>query len=892
MAVASARGTELERELAFGGVRQLLEPQLAAVGEDGSSQLFAGSARLAGPVFDPEEMETEGGGADPGFSILHGLYWLCANLAQAQPLFLSVDDAHWLDLASLRFLAYLGQRLEGLPLALVVAARPPPEGLEADVFVRRLRLSPAAVSLAPDPLGADAVHLLLREATGHDPDPEFAEECRRATGGVPLLLRELIRSLRDRGIDPSRASAPVVEEIGPPTIARYVTDRVRSLAPGAEAVARAAAVLGADAAIHRAARIARLGDDDAGEAVDALVLAGVLEEGLPLEFIHPVVRAAVYDDVRIAERSRLHREAASLLRDEGLGEDRIASHLLAAAPGGDPDTVELLLRTARNAVARGAPRSAVACLERALAEPPLDSATRCRVVHELGSAQVHAGEPGEARRHLEEAYLLAEPGRHRAAVAQDLSGCLRLLWDHREAAAVIVTALGEVESAEPDLALSLRAELILLAALEPTAHAPEHDRAEVAVSGPSGVGLGAAKFEAALTAEAGVLMTEPASRAADHAKAARDAGIVADLAHGGSLWINAVAPLILADGYDLAEQIIAEAFDAGRERTSVLFSGRAYVVRALLRLRQGVLPDAQADAETALEATGDAGFYFALLAISILVETGCERGELDGADEMLERAGLQDEIPDTFVHNWILSSRGRLRLEQGSTEEAVRDLEELGVRNDRRGQSNPALHHQRSRLATALLRAGDSKRAGDLAEEEVRIAESWGAPRAVGVALRSLGLCRGGEDGIARLRASVDVLARSGARLEHARSLVELGAAIRRSGTRSGAREPLHSGMELAHVSGAIPLVELAREELRATGARPRRIMRTGVDALTPSELRVARLAAEGLTNREIAQELFVTQRTVEGHLTHAFQKLDISSRDALAAQLAAEPSP
>ncbi len=154
-----------------------------------------------------------------------------------------------------------------------------------------------------------------------------------------------------------------------------------------------------------------------------------------------------------------------------------------------------------------------------------------------------------------------------------------------------------------------------------------------------------------------------------------------------------------------------------------------------------------------------------------------------------------------------------------------------------------------------------------------------------------LGLCRAGGRGIELIRESVETLDGSGARLEHARSLVELGAAIRRSGRRSQAREPLHVGMELAHRCGAAPVVERAREELLATGARPRRIMRSGIDALTPSELRVARMAAEGVANREIAEALFVTARTVEGHLTNAFQKLDINSRHELGHRLGDAPS-
>jgi DNA-binding CsgD family transcriptional regulator len=248
------------------------------------------------------------------------------------------------------------------------------------------------------------------------------------------------------------------------------------------------------------------------------------------------------------------------------------------------------------------------------------------------------------------------------------------------------------------------------------------------------------------------------------------------------------------------------------------------------------------------------------------------------------------EIPDTFVHNWVLDSRGRVHLAQGRIEDAIADLEELGRRDERRDHPNPAAHPHRSRLALALLRQGDADRALALADEETALARRWGAPRALGIALRTRGLCERGEAGLARLRESVDVLDGSGAQLEYARSLIELGAALRRAGNRAAAQDPLRGGMELAHRCGAAPLVERAREELLATGARPRRVMRSGLDALTPSEMRIARMAADGLTNREIAQALFVTQRTVESHLTHVFQKLDIATRIEIAPHFA-EPA-
>ncbi len=162
----------------------------------------------------------------------------------------------------------------------------------------------------------------------------------------------------------------------------------------------------------------------------------------------------------------------------------------------------------------------------------------------------------------------------------------------------------------------------------------------------------------------------------------------------------------------------------------------------------------------------------------------------------------------------------------------------------------------------------------------------FGAPRGLGVARRVRGLAVGGKKGIEVLSEAVAVLGNWVGRLEHARALTDLGAALRRANRRSDAQEPLREGLSLARRCGAFALAQRAHDELEATGARPRKILRTGVDALTPSERRIARMAADGMANKEIAQALFVTVRTVETHLSHTYVKLEIDSRGQLAGAL------
>lgn len=159
---------------------------------------------------------------------------------------------------------------------------------------------------------------------------------------------------------------------------------------------------------------------------------------------------------------------------------------------------------------------------------------------------------------------------------------------------------------------------------------------------------------------------------------------------------------------------------------------------------------------------------------------------------------------------------------------------------------------------------------------------SFGAARPLGVALRTAGLIRGGEKGITLLSEAVSVLAESEAVLEYARALTDYGGSLRRAGQRTAALSPLRLGLDLAHRCGAEALARRARSELLTAGARPRRRVISGVDALTASERRIAEMAAGGSANREIAQALFVTERTVEGHLGNAYRKLDITSRAQL----------
>jgi DNA-binding CsgD family transcriptional regulator len=269
-------------------------------------------------------------------------------------------------------------------------------------------------------------------------------------------------------------------------------------------------------------------------------------------------------------------------------------------------------------------------------------------------------------------------------------------------------------------------------------------------------------------------------------------------------------------------------------------------------------------------------------------ELAMERGDLDAAEAFVAASELPDKVAPNGHLTFFQLARGRLRLEQHRHDEAVRELRSLGRNMEALRIDNSAFYDWRPYLALALHAAGKRDEALPVALEALDRARAWGAPQSIGAALRTFGLVEGGPSGEKLLREAVSVLEDSQWRLEYAKALVELGAALRRGNQRSDAREYLRQGLELAYKLGAAGLGERAQTELAATGARPRRLMLSGIESLTPSERRVAEMAAENMTNKDIAQALFVTPKTVEVHLSSVYRKLEISSRAQLPDALAA----
>jgi DNA-binding SARP family transcriptional activator len=414
MRVLRARGSELEQEFGFGAVRQLFEPLLADPAD--RAQLLSGAAAGAAAVFDV----TASGSEEPSFATLHGLYWLTVNAAAAGPLLLSVDDLHWCDAGSLRYLAYVQRRLEGLPLAIVGAARTG-ERFPTTPLLEELGRDLAGEAVHPGPLSREAVTAVVRSRMGEDADPAFCSACFDSTSGNPLLVRQLLRALEADGIPPDAQHADTARAVGSRAVSSLVLVRLRRLPPSAIAVARALAVLGDGAGLHAVAALAELHDVEVAAATELLAAAEVLRPHAPLGFVHALVRDAVYRDLAAGEQQLLHDRAARLLGGAGAPAEQVAAQLLLAPPRSDPWAVGALRQAAAEAMRRGAPDSARAYLERALAEPAGD--LRGQVLFELGLAETSSDGPA-ALVHLEQAYEELEDGETRGRAAVDLTRTL------------------------------------------------------------------------------------------------------------------------------------------------------------------------------------------------------------------------------------------------------------------------------------------------------------------------------------------------------------------------------------------------------------------------------------------------------------------------------------
>jgi DNA-binding CsgD family transcriptional regulator len=867
--VLSAHAGEFEEGLPFEITRQLFVRVLVREPERRERALVHAAvpaARVLGLA-----------GSDSGVTApseaQHALYWLAANLAADTPLVLLIDDLQWADPSSQEWLLYLARRLYDLPLAVLATWRTDDPETPSTVL-DRLRDEPSTRRLAPQPLSAPGVATVVQATLGAAVDPAACEAVHRLTAGNPFLVAELLRELP--GSEPPSVSE--IERARPDSVARGVNRRMSRLSEAARALGDAVAILGDGCELRHGAALAGLDEREAIPAADDLAGASILAPERPLRFEHPLVRAALHDAQPLQARDRAHLDAARLLAAEGEPAERIASHLLSAPELADPWTAEQLEIAGQRALRRGAPAEAVQLLARALAEPPL-ALRRAELLLALGRAE-HYTRRGHARAHLEEAVAMATDSIVRSEAAWTLAASFGADGDLAGYERVLLDAAARAKDDDREQHLRL---LALLAAGRSLGHIGSNEARE-AISREAERVAGTTHGERLLL---GVIAFEHLTKDTTPHKAialAEEALGDGQLFHGGEIDAapigQALMVLLVCDRLATAR----EAINSGLERATQIGSLMAKYIFCSLRCSAGWLAGDLEDSETygrlALALARDMPGLVSMVT-SYLARTLVDRGLTDEADELLQQG------PGQHATNLYWSVLAHLRDAQGRHAEAAEAALKLEhVVTAQHGMS--CAIPWRLQAAISLAAVGEQPRAAVLLTEQRPITEHWGLSRPIAALQRAEGLVHNNTN---HLTHAVATLETTHAPLEHARTLIDLGAMRRRDNQRSQARTALRTGLDLAHRCGADLLVTRATEELAACGARPRQILLTGIDSLTASERRVARLAAQGKSNPEIAQHLYVSRKTIESHLGAIYRKLDISSREEIAHSMEASSS-
>jgi DNA-binding CsgD family transcriptional regulator len=874
--VLRVRGHQLERTYGWGMVRALFEGTVV-IGGRGASGLLDGPVAPARRVLLEEGSDRGSASVDDAFGILHALYWLVVRLTERQPLLLIVDDAHWADLPSLRFLNHLLPRISDLPVGVLVAARPADP--DADGLLNLLAADPAARLLRLRPLSLAAIEELVHSRWPDAP----ADLCRRfgeLTAGNPLQLRELLRATDQWGAPPELHVLGDVAAVAARSLERSTLTRLAAMTPMARALAEAVAVFEDQVPLHRAAALAGVDPAVAAWAFDELVRADVLRPGDPLGFRHPLLRAAVYGALPERRRAQTHREAARVLIACGADPEQVCGHLLEAPVMGDAAVVQVLRSAADQALTRAAPASAVRYLERALREPP-PLRERSRVLADLGHAEAVAGASGAAE-HVEAAIRIVEDGAQRAELLLQFGRALHHGGRLREACDAFQRGLGELSpsSGERD---ELRVELeggFLNAALFIPGRAPDAHRRARDILSRGQVATGPS--ELALLSKA-VMLRVWAGEDRDQVLAAArrlvdEGGVSTDDAADTQAPWQTIASLGWADDYDTSWRALRIAFADARRSGSVLAFALAGVLSARQSLWTGPVEEAVHDAYRALDVLPSSSIYRSS-AVYCLVSGLLEQGRGEEAAVALRGLGSTASGDPPFFAAWRRMADGRVAAHQGEDARAVEAFLEVGRLHADLLIVNPTVLPWRSEAALAARRLGRLEQASTMLDEERALAERFGAPRAIGVARRAAGVLARCDDAVDLLRSAVAVLDGCGARVEHARALGDLGAAVRRSGHPAQARPILRDALALAQDIRAHRIADAARAELCMAGGRVPARTRAPVDRLTPGERRVAELAAAGHSNRQIANALFISVKGVEWHLGNAYRRLGVRGR-------------
>jgi DNA-binding CsgD family transcriptional regulator/tetratricopeptide (TPR) repeat protein len=544
-------------------------------------------------------------------------------------------------------------------------------------------------------------------------------------------------------------------------------------------------------------------------------------------------------------------------------------------PGTDATAAVTLSDAAAQAAARGAPAPAAALLRRALEEPLVDE-VRATALMRLGEAERNLGRPEAVERFMQAARIAGTAReRYAAAVAAGHAAAL----DPARGEAVL-GLLDSVEMPDGERSLAVSATNARPAAAWGDASRFHAIASEAEALAPI---TGATTEERRLLAHLARARLDGGGTAVEVAALAERAIDPEDRDDAGS-FVTLIVALTAADHYDAAERLALGAAERARERAALNDYHMALTWQARIALLRGDLAEAEGIARAALEAGAVLRDWWRLTPAAVLVEALIDQGRADEAGSAWAATELGEAVPPQRSLTPLIHARGRLRLARGDPAAALEDLRHVSHRLGAGAAATVRGLTTRLRTAEALHALGRDDAAQHESIAAVDIARRFGATTTLGATLRVHGKLTDDHD---TLREAAECLHDAPARLELAQTLIELGATMRRRGARRDSREPLRTGHDLALACAARRLAEHARSELAASGVHVERGDFARRDQLTPSERRIAEMAAAGASNKQIAQSLFLTVKTVEMHLSNCYRKLDIRSRRDLPPALA-----
>jgi DNA-binding CsgD family transcriptional regulator len=803
---------------------------------------------------------------------------LVERLSSSTPRALLFDDAHLADEFARNVLIELAGRLEARPSVLAIALRAYQLDDAGRRWLDRLSELGSVLRVPLTPLDRrDSDHIVRSFLPRASRD--FCESCAELTGGNPSLLTQLLTWIGAHRLEPVAGAAErALDPVPPRAMRESVRVQVEELGPDAAALASAIAFAAQPLELKQAAAMAGLPHERGVAAVEALLESRLVKPGYPLAFAAPVVAQCLRASASSAIAADLRRSAAELATESDLPPRVTAQQLLLAPPTGDPRVVELLIELADRELEEGNPAEALTLLERALAERIDDPETTSQLLVRVGHVNLLQGRPAST-----------------AALATGVAGLER---EQDRADGLLTLGVAQLEAGSPrEAARAFDRATDLLPADDPLRASAEIQSLLADLLVPENRASTIARLEAFRTSTStddqqlgGELLLatawlqlcegEPRAEVIATVRRALDRHDGDGNALGGYFDTVAATLLAFADDFTGADELANTATAAARAAGSVLAERNLQLARAISFLHSGRLEEAAKCCDELLVAEGDPTRFNRAGAAAILGRVMEERGLVEDATRVV--ADALDWAPNELAQLILLEDKARLCVERDALAEGLEAVHEAEHLARSLGIRNPAIVAWEPVAVICYALTGDLRRAHQLADESVEVATRFGAPRPRSMALRAKARVVGSPGDLGYLELAHDVTTSSPAALERAKVLIEYGQALHRTGRDQAARALLRHGVDLADRLGATRWSDAGLAALVAAGGRPRRARMTGVEALTPAERRVASLASSGSTNREIAEELVVTIKTVEWHLRKAFVKLGVSSREQL----------